>query len=88
MAHYYLIRYISGRTLSACFDSEPAANIIAAYNAFKSRRPDARSVDIKNRQGTEWVSFGREIPDGDPNSPLYDGIFGYEKSTFLRRQYK
>lgn len=55
MNYPYLIRYISGKTFSACFDSEMAANQIAAHNQFKARKPDARHIEIKSRSGI-WIS--------------------------------
>ena len=51
----YLIKYISGKTLSQCVDKESANNQIAAYNQFIARKPDARSVRIKNRHGV-WIN--------------------------------
>ena len=51
----YLIKYISGKTLSECVDTETANNQIAAYNQFIARKPHARSVRIKNRHGV-WIN--------------------------------
>lgn len=55
MNYPYLIRYISGETLNTCFDSETAANQIAAYNQFKARKPNASHIEIKSRSGI-WIS--------------------------------
>lgn len=50
----YLIKYISGATLSECVDSETANNQFVAVRNFKSRKPDAKHIKIKNRHGV-WI---------------------------------
>lgn len=52
--HIYLIKYISGSTLSECVDSETANNQVVAVRNFKSRKPDAKHIKIKNRHGV-WI---------------------------------
>ncbi len=52
--HIYLIKYISGATLSECVDSETANNQVVAVRNFKSRKPDAKHIKIKNRHGV-WL---------------------------------
>lgn len=52
--HIYLIKYISGSTLSECMDSETANNQIVAVRNFKLRKPDAKHIKIKNRHGV-WI---------------------------------
>lgn len=53
--HCYLIKYISGHTLSECLDSETAANQIVACKRFKERKPHARKIRIKSRSGV-WIN--------------------------------
>lgn len=62
MPYPFLIRYISGKTLSACFDSETAANQIAAYNQFMARKPHARHIEIKSKTGVWIQHFLEESP--------------------------
>ena len=53
----YTIRYVSGKTLSACFDTQKAHNILGAYDAHKAIFPDSRAVAIRRHSDGSWLEF-------------------------------
>lgn len=54
MLYPYLIRYVSGRTLQPCFDTQLAANNAAAVAAHLQRFPASRDISVKSRRGV-WI---------------------------------
>jgi phosphatidylserine decarboxylase len=56
----YTIRYISGKTLQPCFDSQTAKNILAAYDAHKIHFPHSRHVAIRRHSDGRWMPIGSD----------------------------
>ncbi len=57
MLKAYTIRYISGKSLQPCFDSQLARNILAAHTEHKKFHPDSRAVEIRRANGNGWLKF-------------------------------
>jgi hypothetical protein len=53
----YTIRYVSGKTLQPCVDTQLAHNIIAAHVEHKKFHPDSRSVEIRRQSDSGWLKF-------------------------------
>lgn len=56
----YTIRYISGKTLRHCFDSQLGCNILSAYGAHKQCHPNSRAVEIRRSNGNGWLKIGND----------------------------
>lgn len=54
----YTIRYVSGKTLRPCFDSQLAANILAAYDLHKQCHPESIDVAIRRHSDGKWLPLG------------------------------
>lgn len=60
MMKAYTIRYISGKSLKPCFDSQLACNMIGAYDSHKLHHPDSKHVEIRRPNGNGWLKIGND----------------------------
>lgn len=63
MLYPYLIRYVSGRTLQPCFDTQLAANNAAAVAEHLKRFPKSRDIAVKSRRGV-WLRVKNTAVEG------------------------
>jgi hypothetical protein len=60
----------------------------SVFDSAEARGVQRAAIAESNRDQDAKFAAGGPFDEGNPNHPMYDSLFGYERDEFMAKQYR